>query len=327
MEGTGLGLSICQGIVERMGGELWFKSKNKIGTAFHFNVILEYDINDLINLEAENLLSRQLSQLSALIVSADELSCAHYSNALKNWGMKVESISTLNNLNLSKHYDILVVNLIIDLTTPEELQIEKFKNEITSLQKDLPILVITPNYLSQFDQLLKKVKFKHLKRGDTFGKLLDSLLFVLANKNVTSHSLNLEHHNNSELNNEQKTILIVEDNLINQKVASKTLLSRGYHVLIADNGKLAIDALDNNSIDLVLMDLEMPIMGGLEAVQIIRSSSTNYKSVPVIALTAHAMESTKSKCIESGMNDFLAKPFKLNELIETIEANLFNESE
>ncbi|MBF0103560.1 MAG: response regulator, partial [Desulfobacterales bacterium] len=123
----------------------------------------------------------------------------------------------------------------------------------------------------------------------------------------------------------QIRILLVEDNLVNQKLALKILSKFGYQVDVADNGKIAVNALEKVPYDLVLMDVQMPEMDGLEATRIIRSSESKVLNhfVPIVAVTAHAMKGDKEKCLEAGMYDYIPKPIKPDVLHEVIERNLY----
>ncbi len=136
-----------------------------------------------------------------------------------------------------------------------------------------------------------------------------------------------ENHMNLELTEIEMRnvgILIVEDNVINQKLAANMISKRGFYYKIAENGKEAINLLKTEEFDLVLMDIQMPIMNGLETTKFIRdeNSSVLNKNIPIIAFTAHAMVGDREKYINAGMNDYISKPFKYVELIEVIERNL-----
>jgi len=116
------------------------------------------------------------------------------------------------------------------------------------------------------------------------------------------------------------SLLLVEDNIINQKLAAKILIKQGYKVSIANNGIEAIEAFQNDSFDLILMDLQMPKMGGLEATEKIRELEQGKDNLtPIVAVTAHAMDIHKEQCIAAGMNGFITKPIKKDILYETIE--------
>ncbi|MBC7874595.1 MAG: response regulator, partial [Ferruginibacter sp.] len=113
-----------------------------------------------------------------------------------------------------------------------------------------------------------------------------------------------------------KRILIVEDNLMNQKLAAVILEGNGFDITIAENGKRAVDILGTQAFDLILMDMQMPIMDGYEATRIIRNDL--HIGIPIIAMTAHALAGEKEKCIQAGMNDYLSKPFKEDDLLVKI---------
>lgn len=121
-------------------------------------------------------------------------------------------------------------------------------------------------------------------------------------------------------NNNKHSILIAEDNPINQKLALKLLENFGYNVSVANNGQEAVTACENQKFDLILMDLQMPVMGGFEAVEQIRNieKAKNLRT-PIVALTAHSFEEHRKRCLEAGMDGFVVKPIKKNELFGTIE--------
>jgi len=119
-------------------------------------------------------------------------------------------------------------------------------------------------------------------------------------------------------------ILVVEDELINQKVCQKVLEKMGIEVGLAENGQQAIDVLAGDHFDLVLMDCQMPVMDGYEATRAIRASEQagNLPRLPIIALTAHAMRGDREACIDAGMDDYLSKPFEITELQKVLQRRL-----
>lgn len=116
------------------------------------------------------------------------------------------------------------------------------------------------------------------------------------------------------------TILVAEDNEVNQKLVSSILTKSGINYRIVSNGQEAIKVYENESFDLILMDCQMPIMDGFAATEKIREieKSKSRKRVPIIAITANAMKGDREKCIGKGMDDFLSKPFRMNELLDII---------
>ena len=129
----------------------------------------------------------------------------------------------------------------------------------------------------------------------------------------------------------RRRILVVEDNLVNQKVVVTTLYKRGYQIEVASNGLVALDLLEkarveNNRFDLVLMDVQMPVMDGLETTKQIRANAA-WASLPIIAMTAHAMSGDKERCLDVGMNGYVSKPVQPVSLVQTIERFLNHEPE
>jgi CheY-like chemotaxis protein len=114
----------------------------------------------------------------------------------------------------------------------------------------------------------------------------------------------------------QLKLLVVEDNVINQKIAMASLKKLGISTDIANNGKIAIDMINEQQYDLILMDVQMPIMSGIEATIALRESGLK---TPIIAMTANAIKGDKEKCLKAGMDDYISKPFRQKELAEKIE--------
>jgi two-component system, sensor histidine kinase and response regulator len=113
------------------------------------------------------------------------------------------------------------------------------------------------------------------------------------------------------------SILIVEDNLTNQRVVAGLLGKRGYQTAVVNHGQQALEALEVSNYDLVLMDVQMPVLDGLEATRIIRRDA-RWHALPIIGLTAHAMAGDRERCLEAGMNDYLAKPVRPPALLDTV---------
>jgi CheY-like chemotaxis protein len=118
-------------------------------------------------------------------------------------------------------------------------------------------------------------------------------------------------------------VLVAEDNYINQKLISKLLINKGYDITIVDDGQKVLDALEKDKYHIVLMDIQMPIMDGYQATKLIRAKEiTSGKYIPIIAVTAFAMESDRQKCFEIGMDDYISKPFNKDDFYKIIEKHL-----
>lgn len=118
-------------------------------------------------------------------------------------------------------------------------------------------------------------------------------------------------------------VLVAEDNYINQKLISKLLLNKGYNITIVDDGQKVLDTLEKEKFHIILMDIQMPVMDGYQATKLIRAKEiTSGKYVPIIAVTAFAMESDRQKCFEIGMDDYISKPFNKDDFYKIIEKHL-----
>ena len=122
--------------------------------------------------------------------------------------------------------------------------------------------------------------------------------------------------------------MLAEDNLVNQKLACKILQNQGHHVDVVDNGEQAVLAVQEHRYDVILMDVSMPVMGGIEATIAIRDyeNSAGIERVPIVALTAHAMLGDKEKCLQAGMNAYVSKPIRRVELVSTLQSLLSSKS-
>jgi signal transduction histidine kinase/ActR/RegA family two-component response regulator len=122
--------------------------------------------------------------------------------------------------------------------------------------------------------------------------------------------------------NQDKVILCVEDNIINQEVMEDIITRKGYKCLSAYNGKDALNILNTNNVDLILMDIQLPELNGFDTAEIIRNKSEKGREIPIVAMTAYAMHEDRNKCIQAGMNDYIAKPFDLENLYSILEFHL-----
>jgi len=147
------------------------------------------------------------------------------------------------------------------------------------------------------------------------GELLDAILTALGTRPIKEAPPVLVTRHSLRENSNHLRILLVEDNAVNQVLALRLLEKRGHTVAVAGNGKEALTALEKQSFDLVLMDVQMPEMDGFEATIAIREKEkTSGNHVPIIAMTAHAMVGDKERCLEAGMDDYISKPIRPEEL-------------
>jgi PAS domain S-box-containing protein len=325
--GTGLGLVISKRIAEMMNGQIGVDSREGAGSTFWFTAVLEKQTEGV---KKEPVLPVDIQGQRILIVDDNRINRQILREELKNWSCFVEEAENgedaLSRLLLAAEKNVSFHLAIIDMMMPGmDGKTLGRKIKADSRITGTAMVMLTSAGRRGDAEQLQDIGFsayltKPLKRLQLHGCLstvLGTPLTIVkkpAKPIVTRHTL-------SEEKKHSIRILLAEDNPVNQKVAQKMLEKFGYYSNTVSNGFEAVKALSMIDYDLVLMDVVMPEMDGFDATSQIRNPASKVMNhrVPVIAMTAHAMKGDREKCLEAGMDDYISKPVKPQELLEVVE--------
>jgi PAS domain S-box-containing protein len=308
--GTGLGLAIVKQLVDLMGGQLGLDSEVDVGSRFWFELELEKQHADATPPELQ---VRDLGSLRVLVVDDNATNRLILHQQLASWGMEpdeeADGASALARMRSASEngrtYDIAV----LDLNMPEMDGLELAQR----IAADPDISVAKMFLLSSSGKVSDQVAREFRLSGALSKPVRQSELYncLVAGLEGTGALVAAPSGDASEAGRRTGHLLLVEDNTMNQLVATKLLEKLGYTVDVAENGREALEAIAAGSYDAVLMDCQMPEMDGYEATrQLRRSENGGPTRLPVIAMTAAAMEGDRERCLAAGMDDYVTKPVR-----------------
>lgn len=323
--GTGLGLTISKKLVEMFGGEISVKSHYGKGTTFIFTLTFE-KVSEIGTVPSAVMLMEKIKELKVLIVDDNDLVRESLEIQISSFGMRYKSVSSglealqeLRNSSKNDPYQLV----LMDWNMPEMDGItaaEKIRSD-SEIEQTPVMIMVTAFGKEEIENKAKNIGINgFLIKPVNSSILFNTIVDIFAgNKKQSSDSRyflkNAEEE--SDYKFEAADVLLVEDMELNQEVAEEILKSMGLNVEIVSNGKEAVKAVKNRKYSVILMDIQMPEMGGYEATKIIREELKNTE-VPIIAMTAHAMPGIKEECIEVGMDDYVTKPINIKELAKAL---------
>jgi CheY-like chemotaxis protein len=315
--GTGLGLAIASDLVGLMNGRIWLESTLEVGSVFYFTMRLPRDSSARSELQPE---PTALKGRAVLIADEHAANCSMLAAALSSWGLQPEIVPDARTLHarLDKADPKNRPIVLIDRRVADDPLIDRLSGQGENFSL---IVMLTPTERQAAARGHGVPSgLVLLEKPVTQGDLLHALQRVTSHQETPVPAPAAAPPRNLQEPERSLRLLLAEDTPANQKLIAAILKKRGHGVSIASNGEEALRFLDSQEFDLVLMDVQMPVMDGFQTTSAIRErEKTSGGRMPIVAMTAHAMQGDRERCLAAGMDAYIPKPINVAELIEVIE--------
>jgi two-component system, sensor histidine kinase and response regulator len=316
--GTGLGLTISAKLVELMGGRLAARSAVGVGSTFEFTARM-----GIVGAAPEEPEAMNLQGLRVLIVDDNEVNCRYFEKTLLRWRMKpvvttsgaaaLEAITTAS--RAGKGFQLILLDANMPIMDGFEVA-----EKVAGMREAAGATVMMLSSAGRYGDSARCREFgvaAYLVKPVSPADLLRSIVGVLG-KASSPAPARVEHPASEPTIG--RRILLAEDNQVNLHLALTILKRAGHTVTVARTGREALDAFMADSFDVILMDVQMPEMGGFEATQLIRAHEQHFGGhVPIVAMTAHALKGDRENCLAAGMDDYISKPIVRAELLRLVQ--------
>jgi signal transduction histidine kinase/DNA-binding response OmpR family regulator len=309
--GTGLGLVICERLVELMGGQIAIESEQGKGTVINFNIKSTAGKTAAGQSAVQNLAGAEGKRI--LLIDRNQTTLAVLEDQFKQWGLNAVCASSAN--EALKYFTGGKFHLVICGTHIPGTDTLELNQAIKKIDPSVPI-ILTCSIIEKNKNHDKfaKILLKPIKQQQLYNIIQTELT---NNKPVVSDTATASLLSEQFAKKFPMSILIAEDNLINQKLITKVINKLGYQPQVVNNGNQVLETMEKESFDIILMDVQMPEMDGLETTRIIRKQAA--RQPLIIAMTASAMAEDKAECLDAGMNYFISKPISIQDLVAVLE--------
>ena len=327
--GSGLGLTISKRLVEMMDGNIWVESELGVGSRFHFTVKLEQAAEREITIDSEAA-PASLNGVKVLIVDDNRTNRRILEGLVRRWGMNptvaASGEKALIELSAARKagepYNLILTDMHMPKMDGFDL-VQEIKQQ-PSLSTSTIMMLTSGGQRGDAARCGELGISAYLVKPVRQTELRDAISRVLASREQTGATAPVVTRSSLQEESEPRKgldILLAEDNAINQKLAVRLLEMRGHRIAVASNGKQALSQLEKRSYDLVLMDVQMPEMDGLEATrELRRREQSTGKRQPIVAMTALVMKGDRERCIDAGMDGYLSKPIRPQEMDDLLDS-------